>query len=409
MSRTHRWWLGSALGALVLALALAVGLFLRRSRREVMYTAAAAGRQDLKDSVTANGEIQARTRVNVGTSVTGEIKRLHVTDGQWVKAGDLLVTLDQEHYRQQLTQAELGLRMVAHDEEKAEAAWRKGADTWRRKDALFREGLVSAEEHQNAGLERQRLTADRQRAQAAVRQARALAAQHRDALAKTVLRAPIAGRVTGLKAEQGETAVAGQTNVAGAVLMVISRLDEMLAEVKVGELDVVKLKPGQSAEIQVDALPGKVFPGRVLEVATAVDGNPNQGFDPSSQVQNYRVRVRILAEGADLAALRPGMSARVAVLAGERSGALSVPLQAIQDRESRPGPLGLILGSQPTVFVVKDGVAQERTLRLGLVTRQAAEVLEGLTEGERVVTGPTVALNGLASGARIRLQDEAPL
>ncbi len=74
---------------------------------ETIFTVESATRKDLKESVNANGEIQAKTRVNVGTSVTGEIKEIHVKDGQWVKAGDLLVTLDQERFLQQLTQADL--------------------------------------------------------------------------------------------------------------------------------------------------------------------------------------------------------------------------------------------------------------------------------------------------------------
>jgi len=399
MTRGLRRLAGSALAAALLA--GGAWFALRGGGGGPVYTTAPAGRRDLKAAVMANGEIQARTRVNVGTSVTGRIQDLHVADGQWVKRGDPLITLDQESFRQDLRQAELGLRMAGHDLERAEASRGSGEDTWARQDALFREGLISAEDHQLAALDREKLGAELRRARAAAAQAEALVAQKRDALDKTVLRAPMEGRVTGLKAEKGETAVAGQTN-AGAVLMVISRMDELVAEVKVGELEVVRLRPGQPAEVQVDALPGRVFPGQVLDVATATSAGDRQGFDPSAQVQSYRVRVRIQAAGAELAALRPGMSARVAVLTAEKARALTVPLQAIQDRESRPGALGLILSSQPVAFVVKDGVAEERFLRLGLCTRQDAEVLEGVREGEQVVTGPPRALATLVPGTRIQ-------
>jgi HlyD family secretion protein len=398
--RSLRLWISLA-GAGLLA---AAGAFLAtRNRGEPAFTAAAAARQDLRDTVTANGEIQARTRVNIGTSVTGRIVRLHVADGQWVKAGDLLVTLEQGSFRQALNQAQQGLAMLVKEREKAEAVWRSGETTWARRDYLFAEGLLSREDHQLAALERDKQLAERERSRAAVDQARAVVAEKQDALDRTVLRAPMDGRVTGLQAEQGETAVAGQTNVAGAVLMVISRLDEMVAEVKVNELDVGKLRPGQAAEVQVDALPGKVFPGQVLEVATGVDVRSGQGGDPMAQVQNFKVKVRIQAPDQDREALRPGMGARVAVLVARRAGALSVPLQAIQDREVQPGELGLMSGTQPVAFVVRGGVAEERALRLGLVTRQGAEVLEGLREGEQVVTGPVKAMATLAAGARVRL------
>jgi len=227
MIRGTRWL---ALGAPLLA--VGAWMAFRDAGGPQIYFCAPVERRDLQVSVSANGELQARTRVNIGTSVTGQIKELHVTDGQWVKRGDRLITLDQESCRQELEQARLGLRMVRHELEKAAAACRKGEDTWRRQEALFRESLTSAEAHQNAGLEQATLRAELKRARAAVDQAEALAAQRRDALAKTEIRAPMEGRVTGLRAEKGETAVAGQTNVAGAVLMVISRLDEMLVSVQ---------------------------------------------------------------------------------------------------------------------------------------------------------------------------------
>jgi HlyD family secretion protein len=313
--------------------------------------------------------------------------------------------VDQERYRQELNRANLSLRMARQDLDKAESTWRKLDKTFRRMDELFKAGLVSSEEHQTAKLNRDSAEADLQRARTAVQQAQAGVALGQDALDKTVIRAPMSGRVTGLKAEKGETAVAGQTNIAGAVLMVISQMDEMLAEVKVGELDVVKLKAGQPAEIQVDALPGRTFSGQVLDVATSVDRA--LGSTSSSDTQSYRVRVQFQGGAGDRAELRPGMSARVSILANEARNVLAVPLQAIQEREARQGKLGLISGARQVVFVVKDGTAQERPLRTGVGTRSTVQVLEGVAEGEQVLTGPVKAVATLVPGYRIRTRSEA--
>ena len=398
--RTH-WILWPSL-----AVAVAGGVAAKSmlAKEEVVFTVDKARRQDLRETINANGEIQARTRVNVGTSVTAEIKEIHVKDGQEVKAGGLLVTLDQERFKQQLSQAELGLRSSRQDLENAEATFTKQSATYKRQETLHQQGLLSSEEHQTAKLARDTADIQLQKARVAVQQAQAQVALAQDALSKTVIRAAMTGRVTGLKAEKGETAIAGQTSIAGAVLMVISDLSELLAEMKVGELDVVKLKPGQLAEIQVDALPGKVFQGKVLEVATGVD-RPTSGFS-GQDAQNYKVRI-LLSGSRELDSLRPGMSARVAVLVQEVKQVLTVPLQAVQEKDAKNGGLGLLTGTRPVVFVVQAGKVQERSLRSGVGTRRALEVLEGVKEGEDVVTGPAKALATLAAGTAIKVQTEA--
>jgi len=397
-----RWYV---LGAAALLLAGLGGwkVFGKGGETEVLYTVEPVKRQDIKDSVTANGEIQALSRVNVGTTVTGEIKAIHVKDGQMVKAGDLLVTLDQERFRQDLNRADLSLRMARQDQDTAEATFRKVSGAFRRQQALFDQGLISLDQHQEAKLANDNADITLQRAKVAVQQAQSQVALAQDALAKTELRAPMAGRITGLKAEKGETAIAGQTNIASAILMVISDMSQLLAECKISELEVAKLKLGQPAEIQVDAIPGMVFQGRVVNVATSSDRLPNQSSTSNQEAQNYKVRVQLAGRPEDLDRLRPGMSARVAVLANEVKQVVAVPLQAILEREDRSGGLGLMSRSRSTVYVLKGDAAEERVLRLGATTRRAAEVLEGLKEGEQIISGPPKGLGALAQGKKVKL------
>jgi len=345
--------------------------------------------------------------VNVGTSVSGEIKEIHVKDGSWVKVGDLLVTIDQERYRQDLNRADLSLRSAKQDLQNAQATYDKQHGTYERQNALFKQGLISLDQSQVVNLAPDNTENGLLRAKVAVQQAESQVALSQDALAKTVLRAPMTGRVTGLKAEKGETAIAGQTNVAGAVLMVISDMAEMVAEAKVGELDVVKLKTGQLAEIQVDAMPGKVLQGAVLNVSSSADRNPNN-MGGAQEAQNYKVRVKLNGTKVELEALRPGMSARVAVLVGESKQVITVPLMAVQEREDRTGGLGLMPRTRTTVFVLANGKVEERTLRTGASTRRAVEVLEGLKEGETIITGPAKGFTTLSPGKSVKLAQDAP-
>lgn len=368
------------------------------------FTTEPVKRQPLRDSVAANGEVQAKTRVNVGVQVTAAIKEIHVTDGQWVKAGDLLVTLDQERYKQALNQSEMGLRMARKDLEIAQATFSKQDQTYVRQERLNKAGLTSLEEFQQVKLARDTAATTLERARVAVQQSEAQTAIAQDDLSKTVIRATMAGQVTGLKAEKGETAIAGTTNLAGAVMMVISDLSEMMAEIRVGELDVVKVAVGQPAEVTVDALPGKVFQGRVLTVASSTDRPAGSSTSNSQEAQSYKVRILLDGSAQERASLRPGMSARVAVLTAEHKDVLSVSLAAIQDREAKAGGLGLLTGNRSVVFVVKDGKAAERSITTGLTTRRAAEVLTGLQEGDVVISGPTKQLATLADGAEVKIK-----
>lgn len=406
MSR-RTWWYLSAVGTLA-AILSAWAVFGHSAASDNACTFETIRRQDLKDSVVANGEIQPRTRVNVGTSVNGEIMAIHVTDGQWVKAGDLLVTLDQERLRQDLVRAELSLNAARQDLGNARATYEKQEKTLKRRSELFDQGIASSEDYQQEKLNFKNAETQLERSKVGIQQAEAAVAQAKDTLSKTVIRAPISGQVTGLKAEKGETAIAGQTNLAGAVLMVISDLSEMMAELKVGELDVVKVKTGQPAEVSVDALPGRIFLGKVLTVASGTDRPASNTFGGGMQeTQSYKVRVQLAGTPQELQSLRPGMSARIAILTAERKAVLAVPLAAIQERESKTEGLGLMTISRSVVFVARDGKAEERNLRTGLSTRRAVEVLDGLKEGEQIITGPTKVLSTLSNGKGITLKKDA--
>lgn len=406
MKKRTKWILGGAAGLVIIL----VGLGASTGREgEGALTVEEAKLGDLRDTVTANGEIQAKTKVNVGTSVTGEIKEIHVKDGQYVKAGDLLVTLDQERFLQQKAQADLTLKGARQDLANAEATFHKTDGTFRRNEALAKQGLISTEEFQTQKLARENAQNGLERAKVAVAQAQANLALAVDSLSKTVLRASMSGRVTGLQAEKGETAIAGQTNIAGAVLMVISDMSEMLAEVKVGELEVVKLRPGALAEIQLDALPGQTFKGTVMAVATAADRGRGAAGGGGQESQNYKVRILLNGTPAELDSLRPGMNCRVAVLAREAKQVLTVPLSAVQEREikAKEGET-LLAGSRMVVYVAKDGKAQERTVKTGLVTRKAVQLLEGVKAGETVVTGPSKAMTTLSDGQAVKVKAGKP-
>jgi HlyD family secretion protein len=363
-------------------------------------------RGEVRETISASGEIQAKTRINIGTSVAGEIKILHVKDGQDVRAGDLLVTIDRERLKQQVFQAEALLDASRKDEARLEAAMKRAKESTARTEALFRQGLVADEDYRQAKLSLDSAVLSYEAAKANVVQNQANVGVMRDDLDKTVIRAPIAGRVTALKAEMGETAIPGMSNLPGATLMVISDMSEIIAEIKVNESEVVRLKHGQDAQVLVESLPGRVFHGKVYEIASAAE---QSGEDANM----YKVKVALDMASRDVDQLRPGMTARAVILTAEVKDALLVPLQAVLDRDGsmeEARQKGLLSPETRSVVMVSKGrKVEERTVTLGIANTQFYEVKGGVSEGEKVLTGPIRRLKELKNGASATLRKKSDL
>ncbi|HJW44845.1 MAG TPA: efflux RND transporter periplasmic adaptor subunit [Geothrix sp.] len=398
-SRNTKLTLG---GAAVLAILLILGIAFGGAKDEdSAFSWDAIGRGDIRETIQASGEIRAKTQINIGTSVAGEIKAIHVKDGQNVKAGDLLVTIDQERLKQALAQAQGVLDAARQDASRLEAAMRRSVDSFPRYEALRQQGLMSDEDFRQQKLAKESAVLSYQSARANVAQSEANLKAMQDGLSKATLRAPITGRVTSLKAEKGETAIPGMSNLPGATLMVISDMSEMQAEIKVNESEVVRTKVGQTAQVTVESLPGKVFQGSVIEVAT---GTEKTGTDANL----YKVKVLLQAQAADLDQLRPGMSTRAVILTREAKGVLRVPLQAVLEREGtleEAQKQGLLApATRNVVMVAKGGKAEERTVQVGIANTQFFELKEGLAEGDKVLTGPIRKLKELKDKASATLR-----
>ena len=403
MSRRGLVW-SLILGGVVLIVALAV-LLGHGGDDSDKYSWDLVSKGDIREVISASGEIQAKTRINIGTTLAGEIKSIPVVDGQDVKKGDVLVTLDRVRLGQAVAQARAAVEGAARDQARLKAAMETAESTFKRQDQLHHDGLISDEEWRQAKLAKDSSELSYQTSQAQVAQASASLGQVQDGLDKSELRAPIDGKVTSLKAEMGEMAIPGQSNLPGATLMIISDMHELMAEVKVNESEVVRLRPGQEAQVAVDSLPGRVFDGKVSEVATGSEGGVGQ------DANMYLVKVALDMTGAEVASLRPGMSARAVILSRKVEGALRVPLQAVLERDmtaDEAAKKGLLLApTRNVVMVVKNGHAEEREVQLGIADTQDFEVKSGLAEGDKVLTGPLRKLRDLKERGAVELKEKS--
>lgn len=409
------------IGALVLGLVAAVTLFARRGPRGVeVDTTAVARRPNLQAFVTASGEIVADRYADIGSSVMGRIDDLRVKEGDKVRAGQVLARLDPVQARSQRDAAAAGVQALATEQVAAreqaraaradiDAARARVAETeanQRRIDSLFTERLVSAAERDTAVAAADGARAQLAASQAAVsradesirtaerrqQQARAQAAGAGDLLSKTEITSPIDGVVSRLQVRQGEMVVIGIQNQPGTTLMTISDLTEVNAEIKVAEADVMRLKLGQSATVTLDAVSGRRFTGKVIEIGTGALP-PAAGATATAAAREFRVVVRITDPNPGL---RPGLTCDAEILTDERPNAIVVPLQAVVLRPTTTG------GEDTAgVFVVRDGVARFVPVKTGIIGGLLIEVA-GVEPETRVVSGPFQVLRTLKDGDAVK-------
>jgi HlyD family secretion protein len=216
-----------------------------------------------------------------------------------------------------------------------------------------------------------------------VAQGRAERAGVRDQLAKTEITAPIAGVVTRLDVEEGEMVVMGVQNQPGTILMTISDLSALNAEVKVAEADVLRLALDNRATVTLDALAGQSSQGRVVEIGASA--LPQVGTQAAAR--EFRVKVRL---DGDVGTLRPGLTCDTEILVAERRNVLAVPLQAVTQRDAKSG-----------VFVIRDSRAIFTPVTTGIIGGLTIEVT-GVDEGASIVAGPFQVLRDLVDGAAVR-------
>ncbi len=420
-SRRKWWWAGGLALALV---GSATAAFFWRQRPPVypVHTEKVA-RRDLTEVVVANGRIQPVVQVKISAEVSGEIVELPVKEGQSVRAGELVARIKPDVYLANRRSAEASYQAARSARDQAEANLRKAELEFRRQAQLYREHLISESTYLEYQTALEVARAQLQHADHQVEVARAALARAEEELAKTTIYAPIGGTVSKLNLERGER-VAGNTLMAGTEIMTIADLDNMEARVEVGETDVVLLGPGQKARLEVDAFPGRTFHGYVTEIANS-SRNLNQPLG-SQEATKFEVRIRIQEKEP----FRPGMSVTAEIETRYRTNVLTVPLASVTTRwpqtngvqRTRPNPgrassepavaelAGSVRRSRDSqkplevVFVVEGNRVRMVPVKLGISDADYWEIVEGLQEGQEVVSGGyKVVHRDLQDGARVRV------
>jgi HlyD family secretion protein len=421
----------TVIGVVLLALTLLAVL----RKREVIITVETekVTRRNLTELVVANGRIQPVVQVKISAEVSGEIIELPVKEGQAVKKGDLLAKIKPDVYVAARKSAEAGYQLARAGRLQAAANLRKAELEFKRHEDLFQARLISDSTYLEYKTALEIAQAQAESATHQVDVANASLSRADEELAKTTIDSPLTGTVSKLNLEVGER-VAGNTMMAGTEIMTVADLNDMEARVDIGETDIVLLKPGQKARLEVDAFKDRKFTGVVTEIANS--SRTAGQLSSSQEATKFEVRIRVQEKEP----FRPGMSVTAEVETRYRTNVLTVPIASVTTRlpkepDKKSGkssmtnapPNAANTNTHTTsnssthvsksnkkakdapkpieVVFVRDGERVKMApVKIGISDESCWEITEGLEEGNEVISGGPKAINReLEDGKKVRV------
>ena len=414
------------LGGAILIIAILVGLSKsgvignKDEGKEVEVSKVVAS--TIVETVSATGKIQPEIEVKISPEVSGEIILLNVKEGQVVKKGDLLVKINPDLYTSSYNRSLSNLSGSKAGLSQSEASFKEAKASYERNKTLYDKGVISKSDWDKAIASFEVAKATKQNAYYTVQGASASVNEAKDNLGRTTIYAPADGTISVLNVELGER-VLGTQQMAGTELLRVANLNNMEVEVDVNENDIVKIKIGDEANVEVDAYLKKKFKGVVTSISNSASTTLT-----SDQVTNFKVKVRILKESyQDLldgqpktySPFRPGMTATVDIITKTKSNVLAVPISSVvvksdttavkdfkvedpnEDKKAAPKSDKKF----ECVFVKVGDKAKIRIIKTGIQDDTNIEVMSGLKPGDIVITGPyTTVSKELNSGDKVKLK-----
>ena len=406
-------------------------------------------RRDLDAVVSASGKIQPKRQVNVSANTMGRVTRLAVQEGEDVRQGQFLLEIDPRSLEGQLQRGEANvaaarsaLLQTAAGVEQVRATLELTRQNLKRQEELWAEGLTTRESLERAQnevavrgaelrtREQEMLTREEQ-----IKQEQASLATTQYNMSQVTISSPMDGMITRRNIEEGENVMVGTMNNAGTVLLTIADMSVIEGELEVDETDIPAVTLAQEARVTIDAVPDRTFRGRVTEIGNSPI-QTGTGVMGTPQATNFKV---VITLDEEVPGVRPGFTCTAEITTATRQDVVSVPIQAVTVREMLydetdtlvhepppPAPSRFRLFRQPAdeafiavaepppghtrvetegVFVLRDGRAVFAPITVGIAGERYFEVLSGVTDTDRVITGPFATVRELADGSPVKLQD----
>lgn len=428
MSKKSRIVLGSVVALAVLGAVVAINVN-RENRKTVPVQIEKATRRDLVSVVSASGEVKPQKFVNISANVSGRITKLLVKEGQTVKKGDVLVRIDSTRFEAENDQSLAAVQAQKAELDRAVAELDLAKIAFERTRKMHDEKLVADQQYDQAEAEIRMKEAVAESLRRRITQMQAALASSRDNLEKTTVVSPMDGVVTNLNKEEGEVVIGAQS-FQPTLIMTVGDLSVMECEVMVDETDIRNLKLGLEAEIRLDALEGAKIKGTVTEIGSsavprgqAATGPTSSSANTGNQAKDFKVTITLKDPPPSI---RPGLNATADITTARKEKALAVPIQAVVARavgadgkvvdpgEERTGPdtgdqntvttIKTRIQEKEGVFVVNAGKASFRSVKTGIVGDTDIEIVDGLKDGEEIVTGSYKTLRTLKDEAKVKLE-----
>ncbi|MBP6364485.1 Macrolide export protein MacA [bioreactor metagenome] len=408
MKKSFKWIIGAA----VIIIVVLVIFGRKNSNKGVEVTTQIVAKGTITEVIPANGKIKPVVEVKISPDVSGEIVELNFKEGDNIKRGELIIKIKQDVYISMRDRAEASLNSVKAQLTQQLAQFKQIEQSYLRNKTLYEQKAISEADYENA-LSQYNVTKEQiKAAEFNVKSATAALQEAQDNLVKTTIYAPMDGIISKMNVEKGERVV-GTSQMAGTELLRIANFDQMEVLVDVNENDIIRIQERDTAMVEVDSYPGRKFTGMVTQIANSAK-NIGSSIE---QVTNFEVKILILPESYQdlvkegLNPFRPGMSATASIQTERRDNIISIPVQTITTRndlftDTLANKKSDELSEQ--VFVVKDDNTLEvRKIETGIQDITNIEILSGLNEGERIVTGPYSAISKtLKSGAKVSWDDK---
>ena len=373
------------------------------------------------ETVSATGKIQPEIEVKISSEVSGEIIVLNVIEGQVVKKGDLLVKINPDLYTSGYKRTLSNLSGTKANLSQADASFKEAKANYERSKILFDKGIISKSDWDKVVASFEVAKASKQSAYFNVQSATATVNEAKDNLGRTTIYAPADGTISVLNVELGER-VLGTQQMAGTEILRVANLNNMEVEVDVNENDIVKIKVGDEANVEVDAYLKKQFKG----VVTSISNSASTALT-ADQVTNFKVKIRILKESyqdllegkpATYSPFRPGMTATVDIITKTKTNVLAVPISSVvvktdttaikgfkveeKDKDEKEQKAPKSDKKLECVFVKVGDKAKIRIIKTGIQDDTNIEVITGLKKGDVVITGPySTVSKDLNSGDKV--------
>ncbi len=365
------------------------------------------------EAVTANGKIQPEKEVKISPDVSGEIVELHVKEGDFVQKGVLLFRIKPEIYVSARERAAAAVNSSKARQAQVEAQLIQAELSYNRSKKLFDENTISKSDFEQAESQYKVAKAEKESALYSVKSAEASLREANENLVKTTVYSPMTGTISSLSVELGERVI-GATMMTGTEVLRVADLNRMEVVVEVNENDIIRVKLGDTADVEVDAYLDRAFKGVVTEIANSAKSTTIT----SDQVTNFEVRILIVRESyADLVSeknpspFRPGMSASVDIFTSRKADILTVPIQAVTTRTDTTKTEAAGVEDIRTLVFVSDGkYALARDVKTGIQDNVNIEILSGLAEGDTVIVQPFSAISKkLSDSTLIEVVDKEAL